>query len=102
MLALSIRQPHAEAILRGCKTIEYRSRSTKIRGRVLIYVPLTIDHDIYGMGVEGLPVGMIVGSVEIIAAEAGRWMLANPIRLKAPRKPTRHPQPVFFRPFNEE
>jgi hypothetical protein len=28
MLALSIRQPYAELILRGIKTVEYRSRPT--------------------------------------------------------------------------
>src|SRR5438128_3226670 len=32
MRALSIRQPFAELILRGIKTIEYRSRATKIIG----------------------------------------------------------------------
>ena len=38
MRALSIRQPYAELILRGVKTIEYRSRATKIIGeRFLIY-----------------------------------------------------------------
>lgn len=38
MLALSIRQPFAELILRGLKTIEYRSRPTRIIGqRFLIY-----------------------------------------------------------------
>ena len=37
MRALSICQPHAEAILRGVKTTEYRSRATKIRGRTYIY-----------------------------------------------------------------
>ena len=40
MRALSIRQPHAEAILRGVKTTEYRSRATKIRGRIYIYASL--------------------------------------------------------------
>ena len=36
--ALSIRQPYAEQILRGEKTIEYRSRPTKIIGeRFYIY-----------------------------------------------------------------
>ena len=33
MLALSIRQPHAEMILRGIKKIEYRSRPTRVVGR---------------------------------------------------------------------
>ena len=38
MLALSIRQPFAELILRGIKTIEYRSRPTRIIGeRFWIY-----------------------------------------------------------------
>jgi hypothetical protein len=37
MRALSIRQPHAEAIMRGIKKIEYRSAPTRIRGRIYIY-----------------------------------------------------------------
>jgi hypothetical protein len=38
MRALSIRQPFAELILRGIKTVEYRSRPRKIIGeRFLIY-----------------------------------------------------------------
>jgi predicted transcriptional regulator len=38
MLALSIRQPYAELILRGIKTIEYRTRATRIVGeRFYIY-----------------------------------------------------------------
>ncbi len=38
MRALSIRQPYAELILRGIKTIEYRSRRTRITGeRIYIY-----------------------------------------------------------------
>ena len=32
MLALSIRQPYAEQILRGTKRIKYRSRPTRIIG----------------------------------------------------------------------
>ncbi len=32
MLALSIRQPYAELILRGIKTVEYRTRPTRIVG----------------------------------------------------------------------
>ena len=33
MLALSIRQPFAELILRGIKTVEYRSRATRVVGQ---------------------------------------------------------------------
>lgn len=42
MLALSIRQPYAELILRGVKTVEYRSRPTrKIGERFAIYAART-------------------------------------------------------------
>ena len=38
MRALSIRQPYAELILRGVKTVEYRTRATRIVGeRFYIY-----------------------------------------------------------------
>ena len=38
MLALSIRQPFAELILRGIKTVEYRTRPTRVIGqRFYIY-----------------------------------------------------------------
>ncbi len=36
MRALSIRQPYAELILRGIKTIEYRSRRTRIIQRLMV------------------------------------------------------------------
>lgn len=40
MRALSIRQPYAEMILRGEKTVEYRSQRTRIIGeRFYIYAP---------------------------------------------------------------
>jgi hypothetical protein len=35
--ALSVRQPYAELIIRGNKTVEYRSKPTNIRERVYIY-----------------------------------------------------------------
>jgi hypothetical protein len=38
--ALSVRQPYAEMIMRGEKTVEYRSKPTNIRERV--YVPIEI------------------------------------------------------------
>ena len=38
--ALSIRQPHAEMILRGKKEFEYRRQTTNIRGWVYIYAGL--------------------------------------------------------------
>lgn len=84
MLALSIRQPYAELILRGVKTIEYRSRPTKLVGqRFYIYASRKWAgvspgkwHDagdsthglapsLNGEGIDDLPRGVIVGSAVI-------------------------------------
>lgn len=52
-----------------------------------------------------LPRGVIVGSAVIShctplpAAAAWQWHLADVRRIARPRKPARHPQPVWFRPF---
>src|SRR4051812_45223158 len=119
MRALSVRQPWAELILRGKKTIECRSRPTRIRERIWIYAsrapvrsaafwPVTDD--------AALPRGVLVGTVELVACRPLRrsdstaaclaidfggyaWLMEDPQRLELPRKPTRHPQPVFFYPF---
>ena len=142
MRALSIRQPYAELILRGIKTAELRSRSTRIVGeRFYIYAckakatpPVPIWSDdlrvaappawmielaeqvkmiepelLRGAGQGGLPTGVIVGSAVIeqvippdrADGDAGlfRWQLADVKRIKRPRKPTGHPQPVWFKPF---
>ena len=132
--ALSIRQPFAELILQGRKTIEYRSRPTHIIGeRFYLYASQTwaaggvgakawsTDLSMPGDGAlpwlaelaegarlfrEGtLPTGVIVGSALIDRVTPGddglfRWHLAGVERLASPRKPTRHPQPAWFRPFN--
>ena len=92
MLALSIRQPYAELILRGIKTAEFRSRPTRIVGqRFHIYAPLkpvqridrrkiwSADLEVAGkmpawmielmeqiiVGAADLPTGVIVGSAVI-------------------------------------
>src|SRR2546423_698714 len=93
MRALSIRQPFAELILRGIKTVEYRSRPTRIIGeRFYIYAskrPLSVvSSPLSGDGVwssdlavqhppelliklwemlrrKQLPSGVIVGSAQI-------------------------------------
>jgi hypothetical protein len=47
--ALSIRQPYAELILRGIKTLKYRSRPTRIIGkRFHIYAPLRRSSRTFG------------------------------------------------------
>ena len=76
MKALSIRQPHAEAILRGVKPIEFRSRPTNVRGRIYIYAALgryspeeeAEMMEMYGMddtACDDLPRGVLIGTVDL-------------------------------------
>lgn len=50
-----------------------------------------------------LPTGVIVGSAVIEKVTLGEnlyeWHLNGVARVKRPRKPKRHPQPAWFRPF---
>ncbi len=79
MRALSIRQPYAELILRGIKTVEYRSRSTRIIGeRFHIYASLTrapVGSDIWSrdlaMPSDALPRWMIELAEQVGMIEAG-------------------------------
>lgn len=90
MKALSIRQPHVEAILDGTKTREYRSRACKIRGRVLIHAARGVDAEHFDAVVAaGLPCGGLVGSVEVVGCEPEEsggfaWLLADPVRFAEP------------------
>ncbi len=81
--ALSVRQPYAERIMTGEKTIEYRTwlPPTFVLGhRVWIYATST-----YEEGGEHLPCRIIVGSVRIDSVEdLGNgeygWHLTEPLR----------------------
>ena len=110
MRALSIRQPHAEAILRGTKKIEYRSGPTNIRGRILIYAAqgrystaeerkMMKMYRISDVEIDALPRGVIVGSVELFDCHGGEWHVRKPQRADRLVPPTNHPQPVWFYPF---
>jgi hypothetical protein len=156
MRALSIRQPFAELILRGIKTVELRSRATSIVGeRFYIYAAKkpaagggqwAVKHAdnivVPGEALPDwlvelakqvrliepdaiLPKGVIVGSaiIEKVTPIEGQkaegrgqngsplhpssfiphplfeWHLADVKRLTRHRKPTKHPQPVWFNPF---
>ena len=106
--ALSVRQPFAEQIMRGTKMIEYRSKPTNIRGRIYIYASKTPGHKSVFEKMKSkpgdYPVGVLVGTVEIVNCKGEpydyEWHLAKPKRLKRLIKPDRHPQPVWFKPFN--
>jgi ASCH domain len=126
MRALSVRQPWAELIIRGHKSIDVRHRRIKIRGPVYIYAGLNrIDPAEeariaaeFGIDVDALPRGVLIGSVSIAGCRPLRatdskaacfrikktaglyaWRYERPLRAKNPRPPRRHPQPVFFHPF---
>ncbi|MCH9654263.1 MAG: ASCH domain-containing protein [Planctomycetes bacterium] len=124
--ALGIRQPWAELILRGIKTIEIRSSQTRIRGPIYIYaskkLAKTPHADIAaekaGLNVEELPRGVLIGTVEIVDSfpvhrkhtiSAGvpaqllkgkfGWKLANPERLQTLIIPDYLPYGVWFYPY---
>jgi hypothetical protein len=73
MRVLSIRQPWAKLVVIGWKPVEYRSWSTEYRGPVAIHAARTLDQPLdiltreYGPAfVRDLPVGVIVGIVELV------------------------------------
>lgn len=110
MKALSIRQPHAEAIMRGIKKIEYRTTNTKTRGRIRIYASKTRYSakteaglmEMYGIedvDCDDLPRGVLIGTVDLYDSDGGHWHVRDPQRAKKLRKPTGRPQPVWFNPF---
>ena len=125
-IALGIRQPWCELILRGRKTLEIRSRSTEVRGTIYVYaakkfsdlpgLDAVVERE--GVDLESLPRGGLVGTVEIVGcrrAEPGdaaascvpaeelvdrwAWELANPVRFAEPLKPRFLPYGVWFYPF---
>jgi hypothetical protein len=108
--ALSVRQPHAEAIMRGVKKTEYRSRPTKIQGRIFIYASLgrytkdeeadmMVEYGIDDLACDDLPRGVVIGTVDLHDCDEGDWHLRAPERAKTLRKPKKQPQPVWFTPF---
>lgn len=109
MRALSIRQPWAELILSGRKTIETRSWRTSWRGLIAIHAGWVIDEAMcarYDLDPQALAHGGLIGTVEVVdvfafsaqtwrdlrdrhcvpdddpAGRAG-WSLANPRRFSA-------------------
>jgi hypothetical protein len=108
-LAISIRQPWVELILRGDKKEEYRSRPTAIRERVYLYAsakPADWPPAWRKLGLKpgALPSARIVGTVEITDCywsarmKAYAYVLHAPRRLRAHLSARNHPQPVFWRP----
>lgn len=75
MRSLIVKQPWAEQIVNGLKSIEYRSRRTHIRGQI---------------GIVAAGTGTIIGEVDLIGCEGPvnglyHWLLANPVSYKIPK-----------------
>jgi len=67
MKALSLKQPWAELILQGKKTIEIRKWNTKFRGKFLIHssqAPNREQMERFSIG--DVPLGCIVGEAEVV------------------------------------
>lgn len=123
MKALSFRQPWAELVLQGRKTMDLRTYSTRYRGQIAIHASQQVEHDAAldrDLDPEKLLTGGIVGTVELVEVIpldeetyeahrtehlAGRhfrpgmfgWVLANPARL-----PNMVPAPGRTNLFNIE
>ena len=114
MKALSIAQPHAEAIMRGVKSIQHRAHPTSVRGRIYIYATMrryARKEAAFMLEMCGLtdvvsaelPRGILVGTVELwdCTGSGGhyQWHFRNPERATEPLKPTKRPHPLWFDPF---
>lgn len=121
MLALSMRQPWAELLMQnrkdhgehdefGTVNVEYRSRATKVRGRIYIYASLGRGNkheenewgECFDLDMDSLPRGVIVGTVDLVGCDDDMWYLRDPQRLSEPVKPKRRANPVWFYPFERD
>lgn len=127
-LALGIRQPWAELIVRGVKCVEVRKFDTKVRGRIYVYASRQFsDHPAaaiaaheYQLDLQSLTRGMVVGSVEIVGTDVATpadaraaclrpedldgthlwgWRLASSDRFDNPVSIRFLPYGIWFYPF---
>jgi hypothetical protein len=125
-LALGIQQPWAELILRGIKTLEIRSLNTQVRGRIYLYASRQfsalpesrVAAEQHRIELDGLPQGLLVGSVELVESrpavpedacaacltpelliERHAWRFSQPERLAEPLPVRFLPYGVWFYPF---
>lgn len=128
-IALGIRQPWIELILRGIKKVEVRSQNTNIRGTIYLYASKKIAvqpfaksaFDKHQLEQDQLPLGVIVGSVDILDSVPCQvtderaacvpasylknqfaWKLANPQRFAQPIAVKFLPYGVWFYPFKRK
>lgn len=127
-IALGVQQPWAELIVRGIKTIEVRSTSARVRGRIYVYASrrpsalpdARVAADRHDLEIGTLPSGLIVGSAVLTESRparpadaeeacigpmvlAGRfaWRLTDAERFEVPLPVRFLPYGVWFYPFRE-
>jgi len=67
MKTLSLKQPFAELVVSGKKTIELRNWNTKFRGRFLIHASKKPNLEaMKKFGFDKLPTGVIIGRAELV------------------------------------
>ncbi len=67
MKALSLKQPWAELVVSGRKTVELRNWNTEFRGEFLIHASKTPNKEaMEKLGFEELPLGCIVGKATLV------------------------------------
>lgn len=69
MKALSIRQPWAELIIQGRKTIELRTWATRYRGVLIIHAGYIVDEEAckqFGLDPTTIAHGALIGTVELV------------------------------------
>jgi hypothetical protein len=109
MRALSVRQPQAEAIMRGTRKVEHRSGPTHVRGRVLIYAargrhPAAAEaimmkaYGIRDVTCDDLDRGVLVGTLDLYDGDGGKWYFRDPRRAEKLVRPRNPPQPGWFYP----
>ncbi|MBS0261937.1 MAG: ASCH domain-containing protein [Planctomycetes bacterium] len=125
-ISLGVRQPWIELILRGHKTIEVRSQNTQVRGTIYLYssrkfsdMPVArVATREYRLDPETLPLGLLVGSVDLwnsrpavpgdasaacvpaeLLEQQYAWELRNPRRFPQPVPVRFLPYGVWFYPF---
>jgi hypothetical protein len=111
MLALTVRQPFASLIIEGVKTLEYRKRVLRLRGRIAIHAAAELaSMDLIEWArathfprmpigawleyVTALPLGAVLGTVEICGTGPSSpsgppgwpyaWQLRSPVPFPAP------------------
>lgn len=129
LIALGVRQPWAELILRGEKTLEIRTRPTTVRGPILLYAAKKwAEHDFadavagaHGVDRDAVPYGRLVGTVTLadcrdatasdaaaslvppdFLRDATAWIVESPVRFAEPLKPRFLPYGVWFYPFKRK